>query len=575
MSWRTSLVGSQVTGCRLPFVTAYTRIPRKAGVNTMKSLLVVAILFCAALCFGQMGPLVQSTNTNFFKRPDGKTIVLVGSHTWDDTQDTSESSSIPEAFDFTGFVSFLQSHGHNVTILWHKDLPKYCGWGADGGGTTWYMGNFPWPRTGGVGAGDGGQRFDLTIAGTTDAPTMAASSINQAFFDGIKARVEALGAANIYAIVELFDGLGITDNRCGGNTDGYPFSAGNNVSNITVADNNGTSSMTMTAANNITAVQEAYVKKMVDTLNAEPNVIWEISEEAPSSSKGGDSTWWQNFMIDLLHKYEGGGTFAQSGKANEVFTAKTYQHPVLYPTLNVEVTQNDSIMLNSNAESVSLFGSGHVVGTTKCGSGSPSCKASITDSDHNYFGVMWTDSQQTVRNVIWENFLNGNSYVYMDPYAIWWPTNNRNLCNNGVRPANAVCSTIVSNPSGWQENVRRTMGYVGLYGNSRINLTNDTPQPSLCGTGYCLAHNVAVNSEFLVYFPNGGANWVNLSAQSGRVFQLEWLDPANGSTYTGNYTATSSTQQSFTPPSQIAGDAVLLLQDSPPLPPTNLTVTVQ
>jgi hypothetical protein len=187
---------------------------------------------------------------------------------------------------------------------------------------------------------------------------------------------------------------------------------------------------------------------------------------------------------------------------------------------------------------------------------------------------MWTDSQQTVRNYIWENFANGNGVLYMDPYTIWWPSNNRNLCDGNSRPSNGVCSAPVSTASGWQENVRRNLGYIVTYGDTKLNLANDTPQPSLCQTGFCLAHNTASAAEFLVYFPSGGAKWVNLSAQNGQSLKVEWFDPATGNVSTpGSYTATSATQQSFIPPSSIAGDAILFLLGSAsnvPDPPTGL-----
>ena len=43
----------------------------------------------------------------------------------------------------------------------------------------------------------------------------------------------------------------------------------------------GMASMTMTAPNAITRFQDAYVEKVIDTLNDLPNVLWAISEEAP------------------------------------------------------------------------------------------------------------------------------------------------------------------------------------------------------------------------------------------------------------------------------------------------------
>ena len=43
-------------------------------------------------------------------------------------------------------------------------------------------------------------------------------------------------------------------------------------------------SVTMTAPNAITAIQDAYVKKVIDTLNDLPNVLWIVSQEAPADS---------------------------------------------------------------------------------------------------------------------------------------------------------------------------------------------------------------------------------------------------------------------------------------------------
>jgi len=65
-----------------------------------------------------------------------------------------------------------------------------------------------------------------------------------------------------------------------------PFTTTNNVNRID--DGGGTGSVAMSAPNAITAVQDAYVKKVIDTLNDLPNVLWIVSEEAPPNS-----TWWK------------------------------------------------------------------------------------------------------------------------------------------------------------------------------------------------------------------------------------------------------------------------------------------
>ena len=470
---------------------------------------------------GATGPLrALAGNAHYFTDGSGKAILLTGSHTWDTFQDLDMSAS-PRAFDFTAYVNFLKSHGHNVTILWRKDLPTYCNWGAGG---TWHVKQFPWKRTGGSSgtqvASDGLPAFDLT-------------QLDQTYFDRLRSSAMQLQQNGIYADVELFDGLGLVNNRC--SNDGYPFTGGNNVNGVD--DGGGTNSMTMSARNSITDIQEAYVKKVIDTLNDLPNVLWEISEEAPTNS-----TWWQAFMIDLLHAYEGGGTLLQTG---EVFSAKAFKHPVHYPTL--QYPGNDSALPNSRADVVSP--TARISGTSTCGTGTPPCKVNINDSDHSYYG-MWNDSAQTNRNYVWENFANGNQVIFMDPYLIYWTTGNRNLCQS---PSNGVCT----GPDSRWNNMRDNLGYTLSYAN-KMDLAKMTPQGGLSSTGFCLADNVATGAEYLVYAPNGGTFTVNLGATT-QVLNVEWFNPATGAT-TAGAAITGGSTKSFTAP--FSGDAVLYIVDA-------------
>jgi collagenase-like protein with putative collagen-binding domain len=330
----------------------------------------------------------------------------------------------------------------------------------------------------------------------------------------------------------MFDGLGLANNRCG--NDGYPFTGGNNMNGV--EDGGGTGSMTMSARNANTDVQEAYVKKVIDTLNDQPNQVVLLGASSEISHR------WENFLIDLIHKYDGGGTLAQTG---EVFTAKTFQHPVGYPTLT---GGSDSTLYNSNADWVAP--KVRVSPTSSCGTGTPACKVNINDSDHSYFG-MWNDSAQTNRNFVWENFANGDSAMFMDPYLIYWTSGNRNLCQSR---SNGVCS----GPDSRWNNMRDNLGYTLAYAN-KMDLAKMTPQGSLSSTGYCLADDVATGAEYLVYAPNGGTLTVNLSATT-RVLNVEWFDPSSGTTTSGGTVTGGSSTQSFTSP--FGGDAVLYLVDA-------------
>jgi hypothetical protein len=460
---------------------------------------------------GPLRPLAG--NSHYFTDGSGKAILLTGSQSWNDFQDMDTSAS-PAALDFNAYVSFLKAHGHNATILWRKDLPTYCGWGAGG---TWQVAQFPWKRTGGSSgtqvASDGKPAFDLT-------------QLDQTYFDRLRARVIQLQQNGIYAVVELFDGLGLTNNRCG--NDGYAFTGGNNVNGVD--DGGGTNSMTMTSANTITGYQDAFVQKAIDTVNDQPNVLWEISEEAPDNS-----TWWQGHMISLIHTYEGG---------------KAQQHPVGFPSLNVSGT-SDTTLYNSNADWVAPMAK--LSPTSSCGSGTPACKVNINDSDHSYFG-MWNDSAQVNRNYVWENFTNGDSVMFMDPYVINWTTGNRNLCQS---PSNGVCT----GPDSRWNNFRDNMGYTLNYAN-RMDLAKMTPQGSLASTGFCLAQTPSTGAEYLVYAPNGGSFTVDLTAMpSTRRLNVEWFDPSSGTPTSGVVVAGGSIQP-FKTPTSISGDAVLYLVDA-------------
>ena len=285
--------------------------------------------------------------------------------------------------------------------------------------------------------------------------------------------------------------------------------------------------MTMTSVNSITAIQDAYVEKVIDTLNDLPNVLWIISEEAPASS-----IWWQQHQIAHIKSYE---------------ASKPFRHPVGFGAL---VNAPDTILTNSNADWIAP--AARVSPASSCGSGNPPCKVNINDSDHAYFG-MWNDDAQQNRNYAWENFLRGNQVVFMDPYLFDYPRENRNLC---LSPTNAICSALDSR---W-ENFRNNLGYITRY-SRRLNLANARPRGSLSSTSFCLAQTPSEGAEYLVYAPSGGSFTVDLSAMaSSRTLMVEWFDPSSGATTTAEPVVAGSLSQSFTPP--FTGDAVLYLVDT-------------
>jgi hypothetical protein len=448
-----------------------------------------------------MGPLKQSTvNTRYFVDPNGKAVLLVGSHTWDNLQDTALVSP-PAAFDFNGYLSFLKAHNHNFIRLWKKELPTYCGWG---GGGTWYMSPWPYPRTGPGVASDGQPQFDLT-------------QFNQAYFDRLRARVQAARAQGMYVGVMLFDGYGLMNYRC--SNDGYPFSAGNNSNGI--ADGGGNSSQTMGNAA-ITAIQDSYVKKVIDTVNDLDNVVYEILDEGDPGTES-----WQAHIVNTVKTYEGGKPIQHAVGV----TAVLYDDPWLYTT---------------GAEWTSPLA--HISPTNNQG------KVSINDTDHSYnWSAMLADGAGPQRAWVWENFTSGAMTIFMDPYLISGVQAGR---NNPSNCANGVCSGPVD-PQ-WEQ-VRNNMGYTLSYAN-RMDLVKMTPQGSLSSTGYCLAQTPSTGAEYLVYAPSGGTFTVNLTAMgTSRSLNVEWFNPSTGTTAPAG-AVTAGASRSFTAP--FSGDAVLYLVDS-------------
>ncbi len=513
-----------------------------------------------------MGPLKQSTvNSRYFVNPTGQPVYLTGSHTWDDFDDTSTAPT-PPAFDFSAFLSLLQANGHNATILWHKDLPRECNWQNSSNYNLSNGTSFgPWPRTGPGTASDGLPQFDL-------------SQFNQAFFDRMAARVQLLQQNGIYAIVELFDGNNLTSTRCGTNTspngDGFPLTKANNINNVDDNYTTGTAgvgAVTEASAStnpSLVAIQDAYVRKMIDTLNGYVNVLWEVAEEQPGTSFSGTSgyggassmTWWAPHIRELIKVYEGGGT-CTTCTGTPTYTAKPFQHLIGIGSMNSN-DFNDATLYSSNFDWIGPQISNNFANQFPCiPPTNNQNKLVINDTDHTcgastlVVASTGAVNDTQIRHSIWGTFtLGGSAYVFMDPYHMFLGVNNRNPC---ASPVNGICTGPMTkyNPT------RQAMGYVENLIPTLVNLLAMTPQATLCSTGFCLVNNSATASEFVVYSDAAASFTVNLAAQSGRTINVAWLDPTTGVISSGAPVTGGNTTQFFTAPWGNAHDAVLHLTD--------------
>ncbi|HKW98614.1 MAG TPA: putative collagen-binding domain-containing protein [Bryobacteraceae bacterium] len=461
------------------------------------------------------GPLKASANPHYFQAADGRAVILNASQTWNTFQDWGQDGAV-EPLDFAAFVKFLAAHGHNFTLLWTTEMPKFCGLPTTANSPPDFVVTpLPWIRTGPGKASDGGLKFDL-------------NRLDPSFFERMRQRVATLHQAGIYAGVYLFTGEWLNVFRC--TSDGYPYTGGNNINGIDdgyTGGKKGTGSITMTAPNAITRYQDAYVERMIDTLNDLPNVLWIVSEEAPSNS-----TWWNDHQIAHIRAYE---------------ARKKLQHPIGYAAL---IGAPDSTLYNSDADWVAP--QARVSPVKSCGSGKPACKVNVNDSDHSYW-ELWNDPPQKSRNFAWENFTRGNQVLFMDPYLVYYPREKRNLC---IAANHGICRA----PDARYDNLRDNLGYILQYAR-RLKLAAMTPRNELSSTGYCLAHTAAAGAEYLVYAPDGGAFRVDLTAmRNSRTFSVEWFNPSNGARTSAEAVRAGSPAQPFKPP--FDGDAVLYLVDT-------------
>lgn len=447
------------------------------------------------------GPLrVSPTNPRYFAAANGHAVYLTGSHTWANLQDMGGANP-PPLFDYTAYLDFLERHNHNFFRLWRWEQTR---WTVEIATEQYWFAPMPYQRTGPGLALDGLPKFDLT-------------KFNQAYFDRMRARVIAAGQRGIYVSVMLFDGWSVAKAKgeysLNNPWKGHPMNAANNINGID-GDPNGDNSGTEThelVAPAVTTLQEAYVRKVIDTVGDLDNVLYEISNESDGSARD-----WQYHLIALIRSYEAG---------------KPKQHPIGMTSMWPGGYTPD--LYNSDAEWISTNNDGDVLANPPAADGR---KVLLTDSDH-LCGVCLD------RQWVWKTFLRGHNVLFMDVYdTIGFGVGGGNLDPN--------------NPA-W-ESARRSMGYTLTYAN-RMRLDHALPRGDLASSGYCLADLSAGGEAYLAYLPDGGAVTVDLADVAGAL-AVEWLNPASG-LVTPMPLVSGGGNHTFTAP--FVGDAVLFIYRAP------------
>ena len=435
------------------------------------------------------GPLrVSKRNPRYFEDAQGRILFLTGSHTACDMNDESQKDP-PEAFDYSAFLDFLQRNHHNLIRLWTCHQPKHS-WSPPT--LVFYDSPVPWQRTGPGNALDGKPKFDLT-------------RFNPEYFTRLRERVIAAGRRGMYVSVMLFEADALHYASKPWCWDGHPFNASNNINGLDGDPDRTGRGLKLLSLDipEVTSCQEAYVRKVIDTIGDLDNVLYEIANEA-----GRGSLRWQEHMIRFVHDYE---------------AARDKQHPVGMtfafgmPDIGGSCTNEE--MFQSAAEWISPGAAPEPYVTDP--PAADGRKVLIPDTDHL--------AERTPENTppwVWKSFCRGMNMLFMDDECL--------------SPADP-----------WRDAVRREMGVCRKYA-ERMDLAEAVPCNDLASTSYCLSDK---KSRFLIFLPQGPTVAVALANAPG-LFNVEWHNVKTGEAAPGG-TITGGEKVQLTSP--FAGPSVLYL----------------
>ena len=466
---------------------------KNASVGTLASTLALAARRTSRGAGGSRrpasGPLRRCPgNPRYFADASGKPVYLCGSHVWNNLVDMGPADP-PPRFDFQAYLRFLETYGHNFIRLWRWE---HFAWDTTANG-KWgkakphVVAPHPWPRTGPGKARDGHPKFDL-------------ARFDADYFRRLRARVAAAGKRGVYVSVMLFEGWAMQ--RMKDAWLSHPFHPDNNVNQVGASIGRRGDGLEIHTLEHpeITRIQEAYVRHVIDTVGELDNVLYEISNENHPAS-----TDWQYHMIRYVKSFE---------------SKRAWQHPVGM-TFQFRGGSNETLF-DSPADWVSPNPAGGYRGDPPANDGR---KVILNDTDH-LWGIGGNHAW------VWKSFVRGLNPIFMDPYD----------------------GTVLGPRFAPQwEPLRRSMGHTRRLA-EELDLTSLTPQDHLASTSYCLA---APGKAYVVYLPQGNRVTVDLSAAHGKL-AATWIDPKTGKRSGGGMVAPG--RREFRAPGD--GDQVLLVRSS-------------
>jgi hypothetical protein len=353
----------------------------------------------------------------------------------------------------------------------------------------------------------------------------------------------------------LFDGWALHLSPAPDHVEGHPFHSASNINGVGIGSI--LDYQVLPLDPRVEALQEAYIRKVVDTLGDLPNLLWEVANESSGGGKvdpafaemlgqdgipeWGDSTAWQYWVIDTVKRHE------QASGYDPHPIGMTMQFPV------PEQTKVNEPLLASRAEWISPGYDDDVFadGGNPMMPGSPQShwledpppadgrKVVISDTDHYAPGggdALWA----------WRSFLRGHHPILMDFGII-----------AGVNPPDPSAGGPMSYAA--FEPARHAMGDTLRFA-ERMDLLRMEPRDDLSSTGYALAN---PGREYLVLQPDGAAGSFTVQLEPG-TYTAEWFGVEGRTTVpAGAATVEGPTATGFTPPAELSGPAVLYLKAGP------------
>ena len=384
----------------------------------------------------------------------------------------------------------------------------------------------PWVRTGPGSAKDGKPKFDL-------------AAFDQAFFDRLRERVLAAGAAGVYASVMLFEGFSLHLTATPDNIEGHPFHAANNINGIRI--NSILDYQVLPLDSRIEALQLAYIRKMIDTVHDLPNVLYEVANESSGQAADavmfpdgssidtpiGDSTQWQYWVINTVKAYE-----REMGYDPHPI-GMTYLYPV------ADLSKSNEPLWNSPADWISpgfddTLGEGRWLTSPPPNDGS---KIVLLDTDH--FSPFSSDALW-----VWKAFLRGHHPVLYD----------LGILGGGMPPDPSQGSPSFDS----FEPARYAMGDARSFA-ERIDLITMQPYTGLSSTEFALAD---PGNEYLILQPSEMADEFTIALTPGS-YAVEWHSLRSRETADGvPLTVSDGDKITLSAPAEIGGPAVVHLLNS-------------